>query len=127
MMGYADQTARGVFVSAEHGANIEFNLDAAVALELNTIEVRATRPPHDVTGTSTRMAMSSVELKDLPGDDGDEAVSLQRGVIAEGSKLKIRGERESEVKYQVEQVRERDPRAGGQASDALLRPGGPPL
>jgi hypothetical protein len=79
-VGYAPTNISNVKVNADQTTHIDFSLQP-VAVEINAVEVTASRPIVQKDITSTTATVSSDQLETLPLEDVQAVVNLQAGVV----------------------------------------------
>jgi outer membrane receptor for ferrienterochelin and colicin len=116
-----DAVSRTVSVNAGQTAavNIDLGGEQKTVKTMEEITVTAVKLI-DTKTSSTKQAVSSESLKDLPVENLTEAVGLKAGVVATGGELHFRGGRSGEVKMQFDGVEVTDPLFGRGASVANL-------
>jgi len=108
-MGYKPVRVEGVVVNPGLTQIVDFSLEKTVAAELEPIIVQAERPIVQVDVTSTRHIMSSDEVKSLPVDNPTNIVNFISGSSVDARGSHIRGGREDEVGYYVDNSPIQDP------------------
>jgi outer membrane receptor for ferrienterochelin and colicin len=122
MIGYEDQTKKGVVVQPGQETRVDFAIkETVVDIGLNEVVVKGRRKQLiQKKKSTTEHRVTAEELTNLPVDELEEAISLKAGVVAQAGQLHFRGGRAGEVQYQVDGVPVRDPLVGGGVSLATL-------
>jgi hypothetical protein len=115
-MGYKPMRLTGVLVRPDLTATAEFMLEATVAAELEPIVVQAVRPIVEVDVTSSRSIFSAEEIQTLPVDNPAAVLNYVSGASIDARGIHIRGGREDEVGYYIDNAPIQDP----VVNDALL-------
>jgi len=108
-MGYKPVRVEGVVVNPGLTQIVDFSLEATVAAELEPIIVQAVRPIVQVDVTSTRHILSSDEVRSLPVDNPTDIVNFISGSSVDARGSHIRGGREDEIGYYVDNTPIQDP------------------
>lgn len=112
-VGYAPTVINDVKVFVDQTTRIDFTLQQQ-AIEVQGVEVTATRPLVQRDLTSTTSTVTTDQISKLPLENVQAAVNLQAGVV-EGH---FRGGRSNEVKYLVDGVAVNDVFSGNSALEA---------
>ncbi|MDI6809026.1 MAG: TonB-dependent receptor [Candidatus Eisenbacteria bacterium] len=116
MIGYTSSTKTAVAVDANKTAVVNFQLGETITITTEEIVVEGVRPLIQKESSSTRHAVSSEDIKNLPVESYQEALRLKAGVVATAGELHFRGGRGGEVLYTVDGIPVRDPLVGGGVS-----------
>jgi hypothetical protein len=108
-MGYKPVRVEGVVVNPGLTQMVDFQLEKTVAAELEPIIVQAERPIVQVDVTSTRHIMSTEDVQSLPVDNPANIVNFISGTAVDARGSHIRGGREDEVGYYVDNSPIQDP------------------
>jgi hypothetical protein len=108
-MGYKPVRVEGVVVNPGLTQIVDFSLEKTVAAELEPIIVQAERPIVQVDVTSTRHIMSSDQVQSLPVDNPTNIVNFISGSSVDARGSHIRGGREDEIGYYVDNSPIQDP------------------
>ena len=98
-IGFKALAVSDVVVSADQTTRLDASLQET-AMTVETVVVKATRPPVDVNLTSSMATVQSEEIAKLPVQELTDIVNLQAGVV-DGH---FRGGRLGEVQYQLDGV-----------------------
>ena len=98
-IGFKALVVRDAVVSADQTTRLDASLEES-AMTMQTVVVKATRPPVDVNLTSSMATLQSEEIAKLPVQELQDVVNLQAGVV-DGH---FRGGRLGEVQYQLDGV-----------------------
>src|SRR5437879_3683703 len=112
-VGYSPVVVNDVKVFVDQTTRIDFTLQPE-AIELQGVEVTATRPLVQRDLTSTTATVTTDQIAKLPLEDVQAAVNLQAGVV-QGH---FRGGRSNEVKYLVDGVAVNDVFSGNSTLQA---------
>jgi outer membrane receptor protein involved in Fe transport len=112
-VGYSPVILTDLKVSADQTTRADITLQQQ-AIELQGVEVTATRPIVQRDLTSTSATVTTDQISKLPLEDVQAAVNLQAGVV-EGH---FRGGRSNEVKYLVDGVAVNDVFSGNSSLEA---------
>ena len=112
-VGYAPTVVNDVKVFVDQTTRIDFTLQQQ-AIEIQGVEVTATRPLVQRDLTSTTSTVTTDQISKLPLENVQAAVNLQAGVV-EGH---FRGGRSNEVKYLVDGVAVNDVFSGSSTLEA---------
>jgi len=112
-VGYSPVVVNDVKVFVDQTTRIDFTLQPE-AIEIQGVEVTATRPLVQRDLTSTTATVTTDQISKLPLEDVQAAVNLQAGVV-EGH---FRGGRSNEVKYLVDGVAVNDVFSGNSTLQA---------
>ncbi len=115
-MGYKPMRLTGVMVKPDLTATAEFMLVPTVAAELEPIIIQAERPIVEVDVTSSRSIFSAEEIQTLPVDTPAAVLNFVSGASIDARGIHIRGGREDEVGYYIDNAPIQDPIV----NDALL-------
>jgi outer membrane receptor protein involved in Fe transport len=108
-MGYKPMRLEGVVVRPDLTATIEFTLEPTVAAELEPVIVQAERPIVEVDVTSSRSIFSAEDIQALPVDNPVGVLNYVSGASIDARGLHIRGGREDEVGYYIDNAPIQDP------------------
>ena len=108
-MGYKPMQIVGVVVKPDLTQTLAFELEPTVAAELEPIVVQAERPIIEVDVTSTRNIFSANDLETLPVDNPANIVNFISGTTVDQRGVHIRGGREDEVGYYIDNSPIQDP------------------
>ncbi len=98
-VGYTPSHVNNVQVAVDLTTRIDFTLQSQ-AVEMNAVEIMATRPIVQKDVTSTTSTVTADQISKLPVEDVAAVVNLQAGVV-EGH---FRGGRSNEVKYLIDGI-----------------------
>jgi outer membrane receptor for ferrienterochelin and colicin len=115
-MGYKPMRLTGVAVKPDLTATVEFKLEATVAAELEPIVIQAERPIVEVDVTSSRSIFTAEDVQALPVDTPAGVLNFVSGAAIDARGIHIRGGREDEVGYYIDNAPIQDPIL----NDALL-------
>ena len=114
LLGFAPHIVENVAVIMDLRTSLDIELESAV-LELGReVVVRAERPLIQQDITSSTHSITGDKIEEMPIDSFKDVVMLQPGATADGH---IRGGRETEVLYLVDDLPIQEALAGGQGSD----------
>jgi hypothetical protein len=106
-VGYQPTTISGVSVVA--GLTRDMNVQlASTAVQLNAVEIVATRPLIEKTSTNAVRITTTEQIANLPVRGVQGYFSLQPGVVVQGGLAYIRGSRQDEVGYMIEGANVKD-------------------
>ncbi|MFZ1948311.1 MAG: carboxypeptidase regulatory-like domain-containing protein, partial [bacterium] len=108
-MGYKPVQIVGVVVKPDLTATADFQLEKTVATELEPVIIQAERPVIEVDVTSTRNIFSADEVRSLPVDNPVNVINYVSGSSVDARGTHIRGGRETEVGYYVDNAPVQDP------------------
>ena len=114
-VGYTPVSVKDVKVFVDQTTRINFELQSQ-AVEINTVEITASRPIVQKDITSTTATVTTEQLSSLPLEDVASVVNLQAGVV-EGH---FRGGRDNEVKYLIDGVSVNDVFSGNYSMQAEI-------
>ncbi|MEZ4648709.1 MAG: TonB-dependent receptor [Candidatus Eisenbacteria bacterium] len=123
VIGYKPLLINDVLVAADFTADINFQLEPTVALQVEAVEVKAEKPLIQRDQTSAVRIVESEDIEKLPIRGYQDAAGLQAGVASfatsvageestNGSRLYIRGGRSNEVAFFVDGFSQQDPLTG---------------
>jgi outer membrane receptor for ferrienterochelin and colicin len=122
MMGFEDQTQKGVVVAPGRETRVDFVIEQTVVdIDLGQVVVRA--PPYIDQMNTNAQTVQEVDaeiMTSIPVDDVVDVIALNPGVIARAGQLYVRGERGDGVQIQVDGIPVTDPLVGGGYSPAML-------
>ncbi|UCE18570.1 MAG: TonB-dependent receptor [Gemmatimonadota bacterium] len=114
LLGFTPYIVENVAIIMDLRTNLDIQLEASV-LELGReVVVRAERPLIQQDITSSTHSITGDKIEEMPIDSFKDVVMLQPGATADGH---IRGGRETEVLYLVDDLPIQEAIAGGQGSD----------
>jgi hypothetical protein len=108
-MGYKPVQVVGVVVKPDLTYNVDFQLEKTVAAELEPVIIQAERPLIEVDVTSTRNIFSASDVRNLPVDNPVNVINYVSGATVDARGTHIRGGRETEVGYYVDNAPVQDP------------------
>jgi outer membrane receptor protein involved in Fe transport len=108
-MGYKSVQVNGVAVKPDLTENLEFQLEKTVVSELEPVIIQAERPVVQVDVTSTRNIFTAGEVQSLPVDNPVNVINFVSGTTVDARGSHIRGGRETEVGYYVDNSPIQDP------------------
>ncbi len=114
-IGYEQAKLEEVVVASEEVRELEFELVASVALEMETIIVEGEAPAVDVKSSSVEKKKDSEDLKAFAVDNVQEAMALEAGITMKAGELFVRGGRSGEVSMMIDGVPVNDPLGGSVA------------
>ncbi|MDP2302458.1 MAG: TonB-dependent receptor [Ignavibacteria bacterium] len=114
-IGYESVSVNNVVISVDQTTQLSVELSSQ-SLQLGEIFVTATKPLVQKDVTSSIAVISREEIEALPVSTFTDLLSLQAGVVGNGSNLHIRGGRSNEVAYMIDGMLAVDPLLGGLAT-----------
>ncbi|MFH1313111.1 MAG: TonB-dependent receptor [Candidatus Eisenbacteria bacterium] len=108
-MGYKPVRISGVVVKPDLTVMVEFELEKTVVEVVDPIIIRAERPIVEVDVTSTRHIMTADEVDALPIDNPVNIVNFISGSSVDARGTHIRGGRDTEVGYYIDNSPITDP------------------
>ena len=115
MISYQNVFVEDVQVVADRTTKISAEMQSA-DVELDQIIIKAETPLVQQDLTSSISVMTRDEIEQLPVASFIDLLSMQAGVIGNGSSLHIRGGRSNEVAYLIDGMYVQDPLLGGLAT-----------
>jgi len=115
-IGYETQLQENVRIMVDLTTRITFNMQSG-SLTGEQITVTAESPMIQKDLTSSMSVVRQDEIEALPISEFTQALSMQAGVVGEGSSLNIRGGRSNEVAYLIDGMYVQDPLLGGLATN----------
>jgi len=104
-------------VSVVVDRTVELNTELeATAVQVGELVVEARRPLIQKDLTSSISVMSREKIESLPISNFTELLSMQAGVVGNGSSIHVRGGRSNEVAYMIDGMYVQDPLLGGLAT-----------
>ena len=113
-LGYSPQIIENVAIIMDLRTTLDIQLHRAVLDLGEEVIVRAERPLIQQDITSSTHSITGDKIEEMPIDSFKDVVMLQPGATADGH---IRGGRETEVLYLVDDLPIQEALAGGQGSD----------
>lgn len=114
LMGYSPHVIENVAIIMDLRTTLDIDLRRAVLDIGQEVVVRAERPLIQQDITSSTHSIAGDKIEEMPIDSFKDVVMLQPGATADGH---IRGGRETEVLYLVDDLPIQEALAGGQGSD----------
>ncbi len=114
-LGYETLIIEGVKIIVDQTTQLPVKLSAK-SLEVGEVVVTAKSPMIHKDLTSSIAVISRSEIEALPVSNFIDLLSLQAGVVGNGSNLNIRGGRSNEVAYMIDGMLVQDPLLGGLAT-----------
>ncbi len=108
-VGYKPMMISGVLVEPDLTRTLSFELEQTIAEELEPIVVQAERPLVQVDVTSSRNIMLAEEVLALPVDNPVNIINYISGVTVDDGGAHIRGGRETEIGYYIDDTPIQDP------------------
>ena len=115
-IGYETQVIQEVRIMLDLTTRVQFEMQSGV-LTGEEVLVTAETPMIQKDLTSSMSVVRQEEIEALPITEFTEALSMQAGVVGEGSSLNIRGGRSNEVAYLIDGMYVQDPLLGGLATN----------
>jgi outer membrane receptor protein involved in Fe transport len=114
LLGYSSHIVENVAIIMDLRTNLEIELERSILDLGKEVVVRAERPLIQQDITSSTHSITGDKIEEMPIDSFKDVVMLQPGATADGH---IRGGRETEVLYLVDDLPIQEALAGGQGSD----------
>lgn len=114
-LGYKTLTVENVKIQVDQTTRLEVQLSSE-SITVDEVVVIAKAPLIQKDLTSTVSTITREKIEALPVGSFTELLSLQAGVIGDGSNLHIRGGRSNEVAYLIDGMYVKDPLLGGLAA-----------
>ncbi|UCH10034.1 MAG: TonB-dependent receptor [Fidelibacterota bacterium] len=115
-IGYADAVHQEVEVNVDLTTSLLVTMERTI-IEGQEVIITAQEKMIRQDVTSTLAVVRQEEIDNLPISDFTEALTLQAGVVGEGSQINIRGGRSNEVAYLIDGMHVQDPLLGGLATE----------
>ncbi|MBZ0201125.1 MAG: TonB-dependent receptor [Ignavibacteriaceae bacterium] len=114
-LGYETNLFEGVKIIVDQTTELSAPLKST-SITVGEVVVTATTPLIQKDLTSSISVISREQIEALPVSTFTEMLSLQAGVVGNGSNLHIRGGRSNEVAYMIDGMYVQDPLLGGLAT-----------
>ena len=114
LLGFTPYIIENVAIIMDLRTNLDIELESSVLEIGKEVVVRAERPLIQQDITSSTHSITGDKIEEMPIDSFKDVVMLQPGATADGH---IRGGRETEVLYLVDDLPIQEALAGGQGSD----------
>lgn len=114
-LGYKTITVENVKIQVDQTTTLNVELSTE-SITVDEVVVTAKAPLIQKDLTSTISTITREKIENLPVASFTELLSLQAGVVGDGSNLHIRGGRSNEVAYLIDGMYVKDPLLGGLAA-----------
>lgn len=114
-IGFETVIVNSVVIVADQTTNLSVELNSQT-VQVGEVIVTANKPMIQRDLTSSISTISREEIEALPVSTFTELLSLQAGVVGDGSNLHVRGGRSNEVAYMIDGMLVTDPLLGGLAT-----------
>lgn len=115
-IGYETNIVNGIRIIVDQTTTLNLSLGAQ-SIETEEVVVIADAPMVKKDETGSISVVSRQEIESLPVKSFSDIISLQAGVVGEGSNIHVRGGRSNEVGYMIDGMYVTDPLLGGVATD----------